>query len=279
MATLMNTGEIGSQQDPDFFQDDNDIPKKIKKKTAKSNYSNTKVKARNLLTNVSYRRYKQKDSNNANFITDILSFLVQNFTPINLDRKLDNENEKFFIKFLWDECLPHGFTRFICMGENYNVLSNPKLTYQKANGIVKKFIKANTNNINLLKFKIEENFKIIQYVYSLLHPKIYNRINNFGIQNKSNFDFAFSNWRTRKQNGAISPKIINELPAPTKQLMVTEMLSKRKNPKDYQGRELNEYEQAPITPSPKLTAETVEIKKEIVSAKRNNFDKTDGSAK
>ena len=51
MATLMNTGEIGSQQDPDFFQDDNDIPKKIKKKTAKSNYSNTKVKARNLLTN------------------------------------------------------------------------------------------------------------------------------------------------------------------------------------------------------------------------------------
>ena len=61
--------------------------------------------------------------------------------------------------------------------------------------------------------------------------------------------------------------------------MVTEMSSKRKNPKDYQGRELNEYEQVPITPSPKLTAGTVEIKKEIVSAKRNNFDKTDGSAK
>ena len=130
--------------------------KKIKNKTAKSNYSNTKVKARKLLTNISYRRYKQKNFNNASFITDILSFLVQNFTPINLDRKLDNENEKFFIKFLWDECLPHGFTRFICMGENYNVLSNPKLTHQKANGIVKKFIKENTNNINLLKFKIEK---------------------------------------------------------------------------------------------------------------------------
>ena len=39
-------------------------------------------------------------------------------------------------------------------------MSNPKLTYQKANGIVKKFIEENSNNINLLKFKIEKNFKI-----------------------------------------------------------------------------------------------------------------------
>ena len=66
------------------------LKKKIR--TAQSSYSNTKVKARNLLTNVQYRRYKQKDFNNASFAIDILSFLVQNFNPINLDRKLDNEN-------------------------------------------------------------------------------------------------------------------------------------------------------------------------------------------
>ena len=102
-------------------------------------------------------------------------------------------------------------------------MSNPKLTYQKANGIVKKFIEENSNNINLLKFKIEINFKIIKYIYSLLHPKIYIRINNFGIQNKNSFDFVFSNWKAKKQNGPISPKIINELPAPTKQILVTEM--------------------------------------------------------
>ena len=51
------------------------------------------------------------------------------------------------------------------------------------------------------------------------------------------------------------------------------MLSKPKNPKDYQGREVNEHEQGPIVPSPKLVAKTGEIKK------TNNFDKTDGSAK
>ena len=110
MQNLLNTisEEIESQQGQDFFQDDNDVPKK--EKNAKSNYSSTKVKARNLLTNVSYRRYQQKDFNNASFIIDILSFLIQNFTPISLDRKLDNENEKQYVKMLWNESLPHAFT-------------------------------------------------------------------------------------------------------------------------------------------------------------------------
>ena len=100
MQTLMSTfsGEPESQQDLNFFQDDNDVPKKIR--TGKSSYSNTKVKARNLLTNVSYRRYKQQDFNNARFVIDILSFLVQNFNPSNLDRKLYNENERLYIRML-----------------------------------------------------------------------------------------------------------------------------------------------------------------------------------
>ena len=88
------TEKIGSHQDQNFSQNDNDVPKK-RKRTAKSNYSNTKVKARNLLTNVSYRRFKQNYFNDASFIVDILSFIAQNFTPINLDRKFDNEKDKF----------------------------------------------------------------------------------------------------------------------------------------------------------------------------------------
>ena len=79
METLLSTftEEIGSQQDQSFSQDDYDVPKKNPQRTIKSNYSNTKVKARNLLTNVSYRRFKQKDFNNASFFIDILSFIVQ----------------------------------------------------------------------------------------------------------------------------------------------------------------------------------------------------------
>ena len=56
--------------------------------------SSTKVKTRNLLTNVSYRRFKQTYFNKKNLIVDIMSFLTQNFNPINLDKKLDQEKER-----------------------------------------------------------------------------------------------------------------------------------------------------------------------------------------
>ena len=76
--TLMSTfpKEPESQQDLNFFQDDNDSQKKKKQQQKKkSNCNSTKVKARNLLTNLSYRRYKQQDFNNVSFIIDTLSFL------------------------------------------------------------------------------------------------------------------------------------------------------------------------------------------------------------
>ena len=76
------SGNIEEQKDLNFSQDNNVVPKKEMKR--RSDYSNAKVKARNLLTNVSYRRFKQSDFNNPSFIVDILLFLVQNFNPINL---------------------------------------------------------------------------------------------------------------------------------------------------------------------------------------------------
>ena len=85
------------------------------------------------------------------------------------------------------------------------------MTYQKANEIVKKFVNEDKNLINYLKLKIEEKFKLIHYIYSLLFSKIYNRTNHFGIQNKGNFDFYFQTWKSRKQNGAVGTKILNHL--------------------------------------------------------------------
>ena len=96
---------MGSQQDQHFFQDNN----AVEKKKARKDYGNIKVKTRNLLTNVSYRRFKQSDFKNDSFIIDILSFLVQNLNPINLERKLDIEKDREMVKFLWDECITHDF--------------------------------------------------------------------------------------------------------------------------------------------------------------------------
>ena len=108
METLLSTFTEGteSQQDQNFSQDDNDVPPKKRKRNSATNYSNTKVKARNLLTNVSYRRFKQSDFNTSSFIVDILSFLVQNFNPINLDRKLDNikRNVKICMGRMYTKC-------------------------------------------------------------------------------------------------------------------------------------------------------------------------------
>ena len=47
--------------------------------------------------------------------------------------------------------IPHDFTRYIYKNKNYNAKSNPKLTYEKANAIVKNFIEEDVNRINLLK--------------------------------------------------------------------------------------------------------------------------------
>ena len=101
---------LESQLDPDFFQEDNDVKKKAKTITK---FSNTKVKTRNLLTNVSYRRYKPEDLEKTNFVIDVFSFLTQNLNPTCLDRKRETLLERDYVKMIWDSCVPHKFTKFM----------------------------------------------------------------------------------------------------------------------------------------------------------------------
>ena len=82
---------VENHQNQSSSQDNNVVPKKQMRQ--RKDYSITKVKTRNLLTNVSYRRFEQIDFNKKNFIVDIMSFVTQNFNPVNLDRKLDLEKE------------------------------------------------------------------------------------------------------------------------------------------------------------------------------------------
>ena len=90
MSTL--TEGLESQLGPDFFQNDNNVKKKKAKTTTK--YSNTKVKTRNLLRNVSYRRYKPENVEKTNFVIDAVLFLTQNLNPTGLDRKLETLLER-----------------------------------------------------------------------------------------------------------------------------------------------------------------------------------------
>ena len=71
-------GLIESQPNSDFFQDNNNVQTKTTTK-----YSNTKVRTRNLLTDVSYRRYKPEDVEKTKFVIDVFSFLTYSFNPAN----------------------------------------------------------------------------------------------------------------------------------------------------------------------------------------------------
>ena len=184
LETLLKTftEENENQQNQNFSQDNNVIPKQVKRR---SDYSNTKVKARNLLANVAYRRFKQSDFMIDSFVIDILSFLVQNCNPINLEIKLEAEKEREMVKFLWDVCIPHEFVNFMLKQKSYNIISQPNVTYLKANEIVKNYLLEDGNRINQLKYKMAEKFNLIHYIYSFLYAKIYNRTNNFGIERKT----------------------------------------------------------------------------------------------
>ena len=70
------------------------------------------------------------------------------------------------IKYLWDNCIPHDFVRYMYKQENYALKSKPNLTYQKANNIVKNYFLEESNRINILKYKIKEKFPLIHYIYS-----------------------------------------------------------------------------------------------------------------
>ena len=90
---------------------------------------------------------------------------------------------------IWDTCVPHKFSKFIYLKENFIDLCQPQITYQKENNIALKFIEQDLQNFELLKAALREHLRTIQYVYSMLFPKIYNRTNKFGINNKWQFDF------------------------------------------------------------------------------------------
>ena len=129
LETLLKTftEETEKQRNQNSSYDNNVVPKKEIKR--KSDYSNTKVKARNLLTNVAYRRFKQSSFLKDSFIIDLLSFLLQNFNPVNLDIKLELEKEREMVKFMWDVCLPREFVTFILQQNSFDIISQPNVTY------------------------------------------------------------------------------------------------------------------------------------------------------
>ena len=119
-----------------------------------------------------------------------------------------------------DNCVLHKSTKLIYLKDYFIELSQPHVTYKKANNTVVKFVEEDVQNIDLLKSGLRNHLRTIQYVYSVLFPKIFNRTNRFGINNKSHFDFIFKNWKDHKNNMAFPTPTGNRVAEqPTKKIV------------------------------------------------------------
>ena len=126
MITMFRLGKEEKQTEnrlnQDFSQDDNDIEKKKKaamRALARKRYSTSKIKARNFLTNIAYRRHKKSNFSNCNFVIDVYFFLLQNVNPLMTDKKFDNENDRQCVKMLGRKCLPQQFTRYTFLYDDF----------------------------------------------------------------------------------------------------------------------------------------------------------------
>ena len=185
----------------DIFSSDKVINKKTK--TEISKYSSTKVKARNFLTNVSYSGIKDKDYQNRSFVIDIFSFLILYLNPFYLERKFESNIERDYVNVLWSFLMPETLYNFICRDENVKTLNKIKLKFPHAIEIVKLFIEDESigtqeQQFNTLKDYLIKNAKIYQFIFGNLFPRCFARIDDYGIQSKTTFNFHYKNYLAQK---------------------------------------------------------------------------------
>ena len=156
------------------------IPKKGMRKNRNSkNYSPTKVKAQNFLTNISYNRLKSPDFDNASFIIDCYTYSLFNLNPFFLEQKFDGKNDRDYVLTIWNYLILSKLYIYICRHDNFIELNKLSLKYQNAFDI-----------LNALMF---------QYIYSSLFPKYFCRVDDYGAKNRFAFEVADAAYQ-KQQN-------------------------------------------------------------------------------
>ena len=169
------------------------LKKKNKKKKARANrlpYSCTKMKARNFLSNISYRHISDKDFQNANFVIDMLSYILLYIKPFFLMVTYSDREQQDMVKMLWEKCLPIRFYEHI-------ILNSGKLNFNQAKQIVLSYVQQPDIWQELLKTVIK-NQVIYQYIYSMLFPLNYLQTNKYGIKLRNGFSLCYSEWLNDK---------------------------------------------------------------------------------
>ena len=149
------------------------IPKKeIKQVRSTNNYSVTKVKAKNFLTNVSYNRVKETDFKNRLFVIDCYGFIVLYLNPFHLERKFENSIYRDYVNAMWNFMMPPALYDFIYQEENFKSLNKLKLKFQDTNEIIKTFLDDNSQleilKDYLINMQNHTNFSMEIYFQNIL---------------------------------------------------------------------------------------------------------------
>ena len=161
-------------------------------------YNNSKVKARNFLTNVSYNRITAADFKNKNFVIDCFTFMILYLNPFYLERKFETIIERDFVNVLWTFLMPSKLYNHITGNDNMKTLNKIKIKYQDAKDIMIAFLFNDPTNINILSDFLEKNAILYQFLFGNLFPKCFCRINDYGINAKTLFNTYYHNFNIQK---------------------------------------------------------------------------------
>ena len=160
--------------------------------------NNSKVKARNFLTNVSYNRISAADFKNKNFVIDVFTFMILYLNPFYLERKFETIIEREFVNVLWTFLMPSNLYNHITGEDNMKTLNKIKIKYQDAKDIMIAFSFNDPANILILSDFFEKNAILYQFLFGNLFPKCFCRINDYGINAKTLFNSYYHNFKVQK---------------------------------------------------------------------------------
>ena len=161
-------------------------------------YNNSKVKARNFLTNVSYNRITTADYKNKNFVVDCFTFMIIYLNPFYLERKFESVIEREFVNVLWTYLMPNQLYQHISGEANIKTLIKIKIKYQDAKDIIIAFLSKDPFNIDVLSDFLGKNAILYQFLFGNLFPKCFSRINDYGINAKTLFNRYYRNFHVQK---------------------------------------------------------------------------------
>ena len=201
--------QLQDELNRDIFIDDKAI----------KNYSSTKIKARNFLTNVSYNRNTTVDYKNKNFVIDCFTFLILYLNPFYLERKFESSTEREFVNVLWMFLMPSNLYNFINQNENMTTLNKIKIKYVDVKKMILEFLQYDQGNLRVLSDYLEKNGILYQFLYGNLFPKCFSRINDYGVRAKTLFNTYYQsfiiqknviNWQNNHNNLTIKEEVVEE---------------------------------------------------------------------